>query len=346
MTSARLPTQSQLPSTSEPADELRILTVTNRWPAGGTHGGVFVNQLVEAVRRQGHNVDVEVIAQRRGRLDYLLAARRIRRLASRVDYDVVHAHYGLSALSAAAAARVPRVMSLYGSDVNVWWQRWISRLGGRAYDARIYVSRRLAERARDGNGIVIPNGVDFDLFTPGDRELARSSLGASPADRLVLFGGWPQRKVKGWDLFCEVIAELRARGVEVMPVVLTEPGQARQRVVEKMDASDLLLFTSRRGSEGSPTVVKESIAMGLPVVSVDVGDVAELLAGVHPSAVVSYPEGDALPARHQLVMRLADEASAILDRGGRANGRQAHRWLDLDAVASRVIGVYRHVIAR
>src|SRR5207245_1424254 len=40
-----------------------------------------------------------------------------------------------------------------------------------------------------------------------------------------------------------------------------------------LNACDVLLLTSLH--EGSPTVVKEALACGLPIVSVDVGDVAE-----------------------------------------------------------------------
>jgi len=45
-----------------------------------------------------------------------------------------------------------------------------------------------------------------------------------------------------------------------------------------LNASDALLLTSMH--EGSPTVVKEALACGLPVVSVDVGDVAERIEGI------------------------------------------------------------------
>ena len=51
-----------------------------------------------------------------------------------------------------------------------------------------------------------------------------------------------------------------------------------------LNASDALLVTSRY--EGSPNIVKEAMACGLPVVTVPVGDVAERLAGVSPSWIV------------------------------------------------------------
>src|SRR5438046_2452234 len=119
---------------------MRILMVTNMWPEPGSHRGIFVQQLVETLRRQGHHADVEVIAQSRGRLDYLLAAPRVRRLARQGGYEIVHVHFGMTALAARFVGRIPRVISLYGSDINDWWRRWVTRLGWGGSVARIYVS--------------------------------------------------------------------------------------------------------------------------------------------------------------------------------------------------------------
>lgn len=323
---------------------LRILAITNLWPTGDDHTGVFVADLVESLRALGHHVEVEIIAQRRGRADYLLAVPRVRRAFHRTPWDVVHLHFGMTALTARLAGIGPRVLTLYGSDINVGWKHWLTRLGSGGIAERIYVSHRLATAARDPEGLVIPNGVDLATLVPGDRAAARSELGFAPADRVVLFGADPGRRVKGYDVFRDVLAVLRTRGIPVSELVLTEPGQDRARVAQKLDAADVLLFTSVRASEGSPTVVKEAAAMGLPVVTVDVGDVAEILAGVEPSSVVQFPEQtDPALARASLVDTLADRAVAVLNDGRRSNGRERTGWLDLPLVARRVIDVYRRV---
>src|SRR4029453_17733602 len=99
-------------------------------------------------------------------------------------------------------------------------------------------------------------------------------------------GNW----VKGYDVFTDVMGRLTERGLPVRELILPEPGQSREDVVPKFLAADVLLFTSRKGFEGSPTVVKEATAINLPVVTTDVGDVASVLADVTPSSVVEYPE--------------------------------------------------------
>jgi len=331
--------------TLTPGHALRILAVTNLWPERGSYRGIFVERQVAALRALGHHVDIEVVAQSRGKLDYFLAAPRVQRRVRDGNYDIIHVHYGLAALASRFSGHPRRVLSFYGSDINVPRQRLMTRLGWGGSKARIYVSSRLAETANDASSVVIANGVDFAFFKPGDRIDARRRLGVDPDLKVVLFGADPSRPVKGYDLFQEVLAELRRRSGSIQELVLSAPGQAADDLVRKYDAADVMLFTSRRGSEGSPTVVKEATAMGLPVVSVDVGDVADVLDGVRPSAVVRFPQKSDSASRERLVSELADRVAEILECGTRADGREKSAWLDERSVAERIVDVYRKVLA-
>ena len=327
---------------SAPERAPRVLVVTNIWPAGeDDFRGVFVRDQLDELRALGVEADVEVIAQDRGAPDYLAGAARVRARARAGRYDLVHAYFGLSAFAARFVGGLPRVVTLLGSDVNAGWKRAAGARWWRSADARIYVSRRLAERAREPEAPVIPFGVDFDLFAPVARAGARAALGLAPDARLVLFAAEPEKPVKRYEVFGAVLAELRARGVAAEELVLPERGQARARVPLKFAAADAMLFTSREGSEGAPQVVREACAMGLPVVSVDVGDVSEVLDGVKPSAVVPFP-GD----EGRLVTALADATAAVLALdGARSNGRESGAAVALREGAERVLGVYRDVLA-
>ncbi|MEV0155089.1 glycosyltransferase [Micromonospora sp. NPDC050686] len=326
---------------------LRVLAVTNLWPEDPTsYRGIFVQRQVTALRALGHHVDVEVIAQSRGKLDYLTAGPRVRRRVQDGGYDIVHVHYGMAAPAARLANHPATVLSLYGSDVNVPRQRLMTKAGWGGTRARIYVSRRLAETAGDPEGHIIANGVDFSFFRPGDRMAARRQFGIPEQARVVLFAADPAREVKGYDVFADVVAELHRRDPSVRELILHAPGQLQADLVRKFDAADVLLFTSRRGKEGSPTVVKEATAMGLPVVSVDVGDVAEVLDGVRPGAIVGFPDGPIEGAnRDRLVRDLADRTAEVLRAGRRADGREKNAWLDERLVAERIATVYRRVLA-
>ena len=121
----------------------------------------------------------------------------------------------------------------------------------------------------------------------------------------------PDNWVKGYDVFTDVLADLHSRGYPVKELILPAPGQSREAVRPKFTAADVLLFTSRKGFEGSPTVVKEATAIGLPVVTTDVGDVTEVLDGVTPSAAVAFPEPWCTPAaRADLVTALAEQVAS------------------------------------
>lgn len=130
-------------------------------------------------------------------------------------------------------------------------------------------------------------------------------------------------------------------------MILPAPGQTRADVRPKFNAADVLLFTSLKGFEGSPTVVKEATAIGLPVVTTDVGDVADVLAGVTPSATVGWPEPWGTPeARAQLIAGLTDEVAKVFDAGTRSNGRTVNAWLSWDRIGRTTIEMYRSVLWR
>jgi glycosyltransferase involved in cell wall biosynthesis len=94
-----------------------------------------------------------------------------------------------------------------------------------------------------------------------------------------------------------------------------------------MNASDCLLVAS--DSEGSPTVVQEALACGLPIVSVPVGDIAERLRDVNHSRVV--PRGKAA---------LASAIVELTRKPLRSNGRAKISEISLDAIAGQLKGLY------
>jgi glycosyltransferase involved in cell wall biosynthesis len=118
-------------------------------------------------------------------------------------------------------------------------------------------------------------------------------------------------------------------------------------VAAKFAAADALLVTSKQGTETGPLVVKEAVLSGLPVVSVDVGDVPEVLDGVAPSAWVAWPDDSATPTgRARLVEALADELEKVLATRMRSTGREAVERLSLGAAARAVEAIYRGVVSR
>jgi glycosyltransferase involved in cell wall biosynthesis len=331
------------------AEPLRVLWITNMFHETGTPGfrGIFVTQLWNALAsRPEIEPSLEIIAQGRSRFDYLAANSRVRRRWISEGYDLAHVHYGLTGLASLTLPRsAPIVATLYGSDVNSPIQRWVSRASLSRASCRIYVSKRLADRWPSSRNVVLPNGVDFETCVPMNRDAACRRLGIDPSREWILFGGMPSNPVKGYDLFRQAMTLVKAKDSRVEELILSERAQPYERVVLKLNAASCLLFTSQRGREGSPTVVKEALAVGLPVVSVEVGDAPEMLKGVVPGGVVPWPEERA-GAREKLAGDLAAKVREVLASSRRSDGREKRQYLRQEAIVSRLVQIYQEVAGK
>src|SRR5207248_489562 len=81
------------------------------------------------------------------------------------------------------------------------------------------------------------------------------------------------------------ISSLREQAVGPIRLIMLDGSVLPELIPSYLNAADCLALASLR--EGSPNVVKESLACNLPVVATDVGDVAERLEQVRPSRVVT-----------------------------------------------------------
>jgi teichuronic acid biosynthesis glycosyltransferase TuaC len=323
---------------------MKVLVVTNMYPSPERpHRGTFVRSQVESLEELGIGVSLYEIEGWRSTADYARAFRRLPAIARTEAVDLVHAHYGLSGF-AAVRVGVPLVVSFCGDDVlgtpgtngrttpRSRLLRQLSHVAARRAAAVIVKSEEMRSQVRGARSIdVIPNGVDLELFVPRAREEARAELGWSPdSEAILLFAGPPNEPVKNWPLAREVADRLERDGRRVRLVTLA--GRPHEEVVTAMNASDVLLLPSYH--EGSPNVVKEAMAVGLPVVAAPVGDCAERLRGCHPSAVVD-----------RTALAFVRAVGEILDAGTRSNGRELVAPLELSAVARRVLAVYERAMA-
>ena len=139
-------------------------------------------------------------------------------------------------------------------------------------------------------------GVDVELFQPRERRAAREELGISVDEKVVLFVGRLD-PVKGVDFLIDSFAHFVERVHRSRFLVVGEDWmkgyyhQYAQRypkcqidflgekrgleLAAAYSCADLLVLGSVY--EGNPTVVREALCTGLPVVSTDVGDVRLLL---------------------------------------------------------------------
>jgi Glycosyl transferases group 1/Glycosyltransferase Family 4 len=313
---------------------IRVLVLTNMYPTETEpEFGCFVKDQVDDLRRLGVDLSVLAFDGRAGKRQYVTAVPQLREALQRDRSDIVHAHYGLSGAVAALQLAAPVVTTFHGSDASLSWQRRLSWLVARVTQP-IAVAPIVAANLGVPDAPVIPCAVDLHLFAPIDRVEARRALGWPVAGPCVLFPAARNDRKRKWikrvDIFDAVIERLRRREPGVVPASLD--GLSRRQVALAMNAADVTVVTSMW--EGAPVVVKESLACQTPVVSVAVGDVAEVVGGL-PGCAVVRRDPDALADAVRRALR--SERHGQLREAVAVYGRQS--------IARRVLRVYRRLLA-
>ena len=321
-----------------------VLVVTNLWPTESNPGyGSFVRAQMESLRPLGVEFDVLFLNGRESLWNYFRGVPQLRRQLRAKSYDMVHAHFGLSGCVALFQSHVPVVVSFMGDDVLGRFKRngRVSLVGRLFRCSSRFVSRRVAAvivksaemktALRLSTAHVIPNGVDMKLFQPMESNKARRDLGLATGKRFVLFPFDPAIENKRYDLVAAAVNKAKATILELE--ILSVSGAPRDRMPLYMNAADVLVIASE--SEGSPNVVKEAMAVNLPVITVDVGDAAGVVGSTDGCYVVPR-EANAMAAKIVEVCR----------RAARTNGRSSMERLSMDKVAGQIVQVYDQVLGR
>lgn len=321
----------------------RVLVLTNLWPYEGDPGyGSFVQDQMEFLRPLGVVYDVFFIHGRESRWNYLRGIGQMRRQLRGGRYSLIHAHFGLSGLVARFQFRVPLVVTFHGDDVLGQFRRdgSITPMGrfyqsssfvlARMASAVIVQSQRMKSKLRLESARVIPGGVDLELFKPMDPDEARRALNLPLGRKFVLFPYDRSVERKRFDLVeaATRLARSEIPNLEILEVVK----QPHERLPLYMNVADVFVLPSL--AEGSPAAVKEAMAVNLPVVAVDVGDVAELFGGAEGCYLVPREAG-----------AIAERIVEICRRGSRSRGRQAISRLSKENFARQVVQVYEEVLA-
>ena len=305
---------------------LRILIVANYNPG---HFSPFVIEQMESLRKIGVEIDTYGIVGK-GLLGYLGNIVGIRKKIREFHPDLIHAHYGLSGLCANLQREVPVVTTYHGSDIHSGgWILKLSQISMRLSAYNIFVSKKLMEMAnyKRENACVLPCGVNLETIKSIPRDEARRMLGLG-GGKFVLFSSRFRNEVKNYPL--------AKAAMELVPeaTLIELTGYDRQQVGWLMNACDVQLTTSWR--ESGPLVVKEAMACGTPIVSVDVGDVKEVVGNTTGCYMTSYDEED---VASKIRMALAFE--------GKTNGRKRIEVLGLDnrIIAQKLLTLYKQLAA-
>jgi teichuronic acid biosynthesis glycosyltransferase TuaC len=264
---------------------VRALVLSNMLPdAAHPERGRFVRDQVAALRGLD-GLDIELYEFPPGGRALAHAALELRRRyggpslltnrPSRAPFDVVHAHFGLTAWPALAVPTRLRALTVHGTDVIHPRTRQATRAVSPLIDLLGAVSRSLVHslpgRAARRRAQVLPCGVDLERFYPIPREQSRSELGLDPQKPYLLFAADPARAEKRHD---RALALARETGVELLTLGAVSP----ELVPLWVNAANAVLVPSER--EGFGLAVLEALACDVPVLATPVGIHPEALAEV------------------------------------------------------------------
>ena len=287
---------------------MRALVVSNMRPdATNPERGSFVRDQVAALRKLD-GLEIELYEFPPGPPELVRAARALRRrygahgdwhdrvtadrrhrgtnrALRREPFDVVHAHFGLTAWPALAVPARVRALTLHGTDLRHPRTRLLTRaalpsvklLATVSASLRDELPPRLARRAQ-----VLPCGVDVERFQPLSRPHAREQLALDPRQRYLLFAADPARPEKRYDLARELAS---ASGAELLTLGGVEPA----RVPLYVNAANAVLAPSER--EGFGLAVLEALACDVPVLATPVGIHEEALAGIAGTLCAPFEVG-------------------------------------------------------
>lgn len=339
---------------------MRVLAVTNLYPTAESPGsGAFIAQQVESLRSRGIEVEVMFLDRRReGPWIYYRLGPALRRKVLEFAPDIIHVMYGgvMAAEATGQDGMPPVIVNFHGSDLlgenlSGLWRKVISHYGvycsikaARRAEGVIVVARHLLKalnrRANGGSEAtgktslpartkVIPCGIDLDRFKPMDRRRCKEQLGWRESAFHVLFVSSSGDPVKRPELARAAAEWLEQKRGSVRLHMLS--GVLNDEVPIWLNASDVLLVTSKH--EGSPTIVKEALACGLPIVSVPVGDIPERIADIDGCylAEAEAPE-------------LGEKLDVVYQRRARLQCRDKLQGLSCGAIAATIEAFYNDVL--
>jgi glycosyltransferase involved in cell wall biosynthesis len=294
---------------------------------------------------------------------------RLKEKIRKLSPDVLHAHFGKEGVwlaPVAASLDVPLVISFYGYDLSQLVQRSLWRKKYRdvlwpAADAAVFLSRDMEKDARrlgfNGEGHIVHLGRDLNQFPyrPPDRSVRRFLT----VGRLVPKKGH-RDAIRAVERISESGSDVHLRIVgdgplhsdlqryveenELQDVIEFAGAKPSDEIPDEMRRADAFLLCSKVAEsgdkEGTPTVLVEAQATGLPCVSTRHAGIPETV----PSANHRFlaPEGDVEAIRNCLE-RLMDASLEEVRQVSRAGRDHVEKNFSIRKEVRKITEIYRNV---
>ncbi|MBF8964690.1 glycosyltransferase [Pontibacter sp. FD36] len=301
----------------------------------------FIKVQGESLREK--QIDIEYFKiTGKGFSGYLSNVKLLKEQLKSNEFDVIHAHFTLSAwVVVLAMPRVPVVLSLMGDDARGRVRKLVKN--------RVYINfftfstlliqpfvKKIISKSpnlekfvwQKKKSYLLPNGVDVQKFCPTEQDF-REELGLIKDKKYVLFLGNTQDPTKNFQLLNATREKLALHGIEIVsPYPIPH-----QQVFKYLNSVDVLVMCSL--DEGSPNVVKEGMACNCKGVFTDVGDVRYLVNNTPGYAITDFDADD-------LTQKILEVMEMDTCKGRQ---RLLDLKLDLPTVADKLKRIYQEAQA-
>lgn len=318
---------------------MKILEVSRYKSNFADHQLPFVTEQGEALRVVGCEVDYFLIKG-----NYLTQVSALKKKIREFHPDIVHAHYGLSAITAELQHMVPVVTTFHNGETHRWYVNFITSLMSLRAKHIIYVAQHIRDLVyfKNHNYSILPCGVNLEDCKITPQAEARKMLGWSADKKYIMFGGAFDNLRKGYPLLKEAIELLGRSDIEVVEM----RGLSRQQCVLRMCACDVFALPTK--NEGSPQALKEAMACNCPIVATDVADIKYLLGDMPGHFILpnkgtsqAFWEGNNSSARE-----LSELLIKAISYKERTEGRERIKELGYtnELIAVSLLKIYEQVI--
>ncbi|WP_027395889.1 glycosyltransferase family 4 protein [Aquimarina latercula] len=280
----------------------------------------------ESIMELGHQVTFFTI-KGKGAIGYFKNIFTLNKFLKNTHFDVVHAHYSLSAIVASLAGAKPLIVSLMGSDVKASAiLKYVIKLFSWLFWKQVIVK---SQDMKDDSGLkkanVIPNGVNFKKFKQIPRSEAIIETGWDYNKKHILFAANPDRPEKNFALAKKAFSlidndEVILQKLEDIP---------NKKMPFYFNASDVILLTSLW--EGSPNVIKEAMACNCKIVAVNVGDIKQVISSTKGCFVTKFDPKE-----------ISEKIKEALNLEDKTKGRANINYLDSELIAHQLVNVYKN----
>ncbi len=334
---------------------MRILEVSRYKKEYVNHMLPFVTEQGEAIAQELRNaskddrcIDDRCVDYFLVKGNYIKAVKALKAKIREFKPDIVHAHYGLSAITAELQGLVPVVTTFHNGETHRWWVNLLSSLMSLRAKHVIYVAQHIRDMVffKAKNYSIIPCGVSLEDCVVINKAEARRQLGWDAKKKYVMFGGAFDNLRKNYKLLSDAVKQLEIGDRTLEIEVVEMKGLSRAECVLRMNACDVFALPTK--NEGSPQALKEAMACNCTIVATDVADIKHLLGDLPGHYVLPNKRGNAAwwVGDEHSAEELAELLKQALAFKGRTEGRK--RIVELgytnEQIAEKLVNIYEHIL--